>query len=177
MIDWSELFGLSVHPAELIARGTAMYIFLFLMFRFVVRRDVGAIGIGDVLLLVIVADAAQNAMAGEYTSVTDGCILVATLMFWNVAIDFLSFRFPRFRRFAEPAVLLLIKNGEMQRRNLRREFISPDELMSQLREQGIDKLAQVKRCYMESSGTVSVIKYKDDGDKPDAAHGPKIAGT
>ncbi|MEO8626562.1 MAG: hypothetical protein ABI612_00470 [Betaproteobacteria bacterium] len=42
MVDWSELFGLSIHPAELIVRGTAMYIFLFMMFRFVVRRDVGA---------------------------------------------------------------------------------------------------------------------------------------
>ncbi|MEO8626563.1 MAG: YetF domain-containing protein [Betaproteobacteria bacterium] len=125
---------------------------------------------------MIVADAAQNAMAGEYTSVTDGCILVATLMFWNIVVDFLSFRSARFRRFAEPSVLLLIKNGEMQRRNLRREFISPDELMSQLREQGIDKLAQVKRCYMEPSGTISVIKYKDDDDKPEANR-KKVAGA
>jgi uncharacterized membrane protein YcaP (DUF421 family) len=46
-----------------------------------------------------------------------------------------------------------------------------------LREQGTDKLAQVKRCYMEPSGTVSIIKFKDDGDKPDAEHGNKIAGT
>jgi uncharacterized membrane protein YcaP (DUF421 family) len=82
-VDWGELFGLSMPLAEIVIRGSAMYWFLFLVFRFVVRRDVGAVGIGDLLVLVIVADAAQNAMAGEYKSVTDGIVLVSTLIGWN----------------------------------------------------------------------------------------------
>jgi len=74
-VEWSELFGLSVSPLETIVRGTAMYWFLFLLFRVIVRRRVGAVGISDILLLVIIADASQNAMSGDYTSITDGCIL------------------------------------------------------------------------------------------------------
>ena len=108
-VDWGELFGFSLPAAEIIVRASAMYWFLFFIFRFVVRRDVGAVGIGDLLVLVIVADAAQNAMAGEYRSISDGMLLVATLIGWNVLLDWLSFSFPTFRRFAVPSPILLIR--------------------------------------------------------------------
>lgn len=157
-IDWSELFGLSVPVTELVIRGTAMYWFLFLIFRVVVRRDIGAVGIADVLIIVIVADASQNAMSGEYRSITDGMILVATLIGWNVAFDWLSYRFKPFRRFAEPAPILLIKDGAMLRRNMRRELITEDELWSKLRENGVEKLADVREAYIESDGQISIIK-------------------
>ena len=57
-------------------RGTLVYWLLFLIFRFLLRRDVGAVGIADILLLVIVADAAQNAMSGGYDTFAEGAILV-----------------------------------------------------------------------------------------------------
>ncbi len=159
-VDWNDLFELSLPLSEILIRGTAMYWFLFLIFRFIVRRDVGAVGIADVLILVIVADAAQNAMSGEYTSVSDGMVLVATLIAWNLFLDWLSFRFVFFRKLAEPSPLLLIKDGGIITRNLRREFITEDELWSKLREQGVESLAQVKAAYMESDGQISVIKQK-----------------
>jgi uncharacterized membrane protein YcaP (DUF421 family) len=157
-IDWSELFGFSVPPFEIMVRGTAIYWFLFFIFRFVVRRDVGSVGIADVLILVIVADAAQNAMAGEYTSVSDGMVLVATLIGWNVLLDWLSFRFNAIRRFAEPPPLGLVKNGRMLMRNMRKEFITEDELWSKLRQAGVESLEQVKEAYIESDGQISVVK-------------------
>lgn len=157
-LDWGELFGFSISPAEIVLRGTAMYWFLFFLFRFVVRRDVGAVGIADVLILVIVADAAQNAMSGEYESVSDGMLLVATLIGWNVALDWLSFRFRPFRRFAEPPPITLIRDGRILKRNLRLELITEEELWSQLRQQGIETLDEVRHAYMESDGQISVIK-------------------
>ena len=157
-ISWSELFEFSVPVAELIVRGTLMYWFLFIVFRFVIRRDVGAVGIADVLLLVIVADAAQNAMAGEYTSLTDGIILVSTLIGWNLFFDWLSFRSAAFRRFAIPSSLHLVREGVIQKRNMRREFITEEELWQQLRKQGVDSLEEVRHVYLEPSGDFSVIK-------------------
>lgn len=157
-IDWGELFGLSVPAVELIVRGTAMYWFLFIIFRFVIRRDVGAVGLADVLIIVIVADAAQNAMSGEYKSVTDGFILVATLIGWDVLLDLMSFRFEAFRRFADPPPLLLVKDGRMLKRNMRKEFLTEEELWSKLREQGVDSLEAVREAYVESDGQISVIK-------------------
>ena len=157
-LDWMEIFGLTQPPLELVLRGTLMYWFLFLVFRFVIRRDVGAVGIADVLLLVIVADASQNAMAGEYTSLTDGVILVSTLIGWNVFFDAVSFRWPAFRRFAMPTSLQLVRNGVLLKRNLRREFITEDELWVQLRKEGVESLDQVKHVYLEANGEFSVIK-------------------
>ena len=157
-IDWGEVFALGLSPLELFARGTAMYWFLFVVFRFVVRRDVGSVGVADILILVIVADAAQNGMSGEYNSVTDGMVLVGTLIFWNVLLDRLSFRYRAFRVFAVAPSICLVRNGQMQRRNLRREYITEDELWTQLREQGVESMGDVKEVYLESDGRFSVIK-------------------
>jgi NTE family protein len=106
--DWGALFSIGVQPLELVVRGTAMYWFLFLLFRFVLRRDVGSIGIADVLLLVLIADAAQNAMAGSYESITEGCLLVATIVGWNWLMDFATWRFASLRRLLEPRPLPLV---------------------------------------------------------------------
>jgi uncharacterized membrane protein YcaP (DUF421 family) len=155
-LDWGEIFGISVSPLELIIRGTAMY--LFLLFRVVVRRRVGAIGMADILILVIIADAAQNAMSGEYKSVTEGAILVGTIVVWNMAIDWLNFRVPALRPWLEPPPLLLIQNGRILRRNLRHEYVTEDELKAKLREKGVKEYSEVAEAHMESDGSVSVLK-------------------
>jgi uncharacterized membrane protein YcaP (DUF421 family) len=157
-IDWSEIFGVSVSPAELIIRGTAMYLLLFLLFRVVIRRRVGAVGMADILILVIIADAAQNAMSGEYKSVTEGAILVGTILAWNVIIDWLNYNVPALRGWLEAPPLLLVDNGRILHRNLRHEFVTEEELKSKLRENGVEDVRQVAKAHMESDGTVSVIK-------------------
>jgi uncharacterized membrane protein YcaP (DUF421 family) len=157
-LDWGEIFGINVSPLELIIRGTAIYLFLFLLFRVVVRRRVGAIGMADILVLVIIADAAQNAMSGEYKSVTEGAILVGTILFWNFAIDWLNFRVPALREWLEPPPMLLIRDGRIIHRNLRHEFVTEDELKSKLREKGVKDYSEVAEAHMESDGNVSVIK-------------------
>ncbi len=157
-IDWADLFGLSMPAVEIVVRGTAIYWFLFCIFRFLIRRDVGSVGIADILILVLVADASQNAMAGDYRSITDGMVLIATLIFWNMLLDWLAFRFPAFRRLAEPGTLVLVRDGRLVMRNLRREFITEDELWAQLRKQGIERLDQVRHVYLEADGNFSVIR-------------------
>jgi uncharacterized membrane protein YcaP (DUF421 family) len=144
--DWNEILGLSVSPLELVIRGTAMYLFLFLLFRVVVRRRVGAVGMADILVLVIIADAAQNGMSGEYRSITEGAILIATIITWNVLLDWATYKSSRLQKILEPPPLLLIDNGRVLRRNLRVEFVSEDELRSKLREHGVTDYAQVAKA-------------------------------
>ena len=118
----------------------------------------GSVGIADILILLIVADASQNAMAAEYKSISDGMVLVSTLIAWNVLLDWLSFRFKGFRRFAVASSLCLVKNGRMLRRNMRREFISDEKLWAKLREQGVTELQHVKQANLEPDGEISVMK-------------------
>jgi uncharacterized membrane protein YcaP (DUF421 family) len=176
MPDLGALFEVTVHPLELVLRGTVMYWLLFLLFRFVLRRDIGAIGIADMLLLVLLADAAQNAMSGGYESVTDGVILVATIAGWNWLLDMAAFRIPGLRRLVEPKALPLVQNGKLLRRHLRREMISVEELMAVLRQHGIEKLEQVKAAIMEGDGEISVIKYDDEAETPKPSATDKAVG-
>lgn len=163
MPDWPQLvklFELGVPVWELVLRGSAMYWFLFLAFRFVMRRDMGSVGIADILILVIVADAAQNAMAGGYESISDGMILVGVLLSWNFLLDFLGYHFPAVGRFTEPPSLPLVRNGRMIRRNMRAQLITEDELRVKLRENGVESLITIKAMYLEPDGKISVIKHE-----------------
>jgi uncharacterized membrane protein YcaP (DUF421 family) len=98
--------------------------------------------------------------AGEYTSIADGIVLVATIIFWNYALDWLSFKFDWFGRLVEPPPLPLVRNGRLLRRNMRLELIKEDELMMELRQQGLDDISKVKIAYIESDGRISVIQYE-----------------
>lgn len=156
-IDWQTLFVPSLHLGEVVLRGTLVYLFLFFMMR-ILRRGAGEIGISDLLVVVLVADAAGNAMSSEYRSFTEGAILVATIALLDYFVDWLSYKVPALRRLLRPAPLLLIKYGRMQKRNMRREKIQEEELLAQLRENGVDRVEDVKECYLEGNGRVSVIQ-------------------
>jgi uncharacterized membrane protein YcaP (DUF421 family) len=161
MVNWSELFAFSVNPVEFFVRGTVIYWFIFFLFRFLLRRDIGSIAITDVMLVVLIADAASNGMSGNYESITDGCILVATLAGWNYALNWISFHFPGLRRLIQPPPLAVIRNGKMQRKAMRQELITMEELQSKLREQGIENLDEIKIACLEEDGEISVLRYEN----------------
>jgi len=135
-----------------------MYLFLFVLFRVVVKRRVGAVGMGDILVLVIIADAAQNGMSGDYRSITEAFILVGTIVGWNTLIDWLTFRFEWLQKVLEPPPLLLIDNGRVLHRHLRQEFMSEADLKTKLREHGVSDPREVDKAYMEPDGQVTVLK-------------------
>lgn len=157
-IDWQALFVPSLHIGEVVLRGTLVYLFLFFLMR-IFRREAGDIGISDLLVVVLIADAAGNAMSSEYRSFTEGAILVTTIALLDYAVDWLSYKVPALRRLLRPAPLLLIKDGRMQKRNMRREKIQEQELLAQLREKGVEGVEDVKECYLEGNGRISVIQW------------------
>lgn len=159
-MDWKSLFSFDIPLFEIILRGSVMYISLFILLRVVLKRQAGSLGMTDLLLITLIADASQNAMAGEYMSIPSGIVLVSTIIFWSYAFDWLSYKFPWFNRLTEPPPLPLIKAGKMLRKNMRRELITEEDLMSQLREQGVDDVGKVKEAYMESDGHISVVQQK-----------------
>lgn len=160
-IDWKTIFLPDTSLLEIILRGSVMYLALFILLRIVLKRQTGTLGMTDLLLITLLADASQNAMAGEYKSLPDGIVLVSTIIFWNYAFDWLSARSPWFERLIEPPPLPLVKQGKLLRRNMRKELITEPELMGQLREQGVDDLSKVKAAYIESDGRISVIEYDE----------------
>ncbi len=156
-VEWAKVLVPGTPVLEVVLRGTLMYLALFALMRIVLRRQAGGLGITDVLVVVLVADAAQNGMADDYSSIPDGVLLVAVILGWAWFLDWAGFRFPWLERIIKPGALLLVKDGRMLRHNMAKEFVTADELQGHLRERGIDDLARVKQAFLEPNGTVSVI--------------------
>ena len=159
-IDLHSVFAFTVAPLEVMLRGTLMFWFLFVILRFVLRRDVGSLGIGDFLFVVILGDAAQNAMIGSATSAADGMVLIATLVFWSYLLDSTSYYVPAVARFTSAPRLCLVRDGKRLRRNMRRELITDEELNTKIREEGVEDISTIKRMYLEGDGEISLIRRK-----------------
>lgn len=157
VIEWASLLR-PEHTLEVMLRGTLVYLAIYGLLRLIIKREIGETGPSNILVLVLLADAAQNAMSGGYTSVPDGLVLVGTILGWSLALDAAAFRWPWIARLTKPSALLLVRDGRLLRSNMRRELITEDELWSQLRKHGVARLAEVRAARMEPDGRISVIR-------------------
>lgn len=148
---------------ETIVRGVLMYLSIFVLLRVILRGRTSAVTVSDLLVLVLIADAAQNAMAADYQSITNGIVLVATIVLSSFAMDWLAYRIPAMRRFVHPDRKALVTNGRVLRKTLKEELMTEEELMTQLRLNGVEDVAEVKAAYLEGNGEISVLK-RDSGD-------------
>jgi uncharacterized membrane protein YcaP (DUF421 family) len=143
---------------ETVIRGIAMYVSIFVLIRVILRGRTSAVTVSDLLVLVLIADAAQNAMAAEYTSITNGVVLVATIILCSFTVDWLAYRSETVQRFVHPERKPLVRDGRILRKTLRAELMTEDELMTQLRLNGVEDVEDVKAAYLEGNGEISVIK-------------------
>jgi len=156
MPDWEHLFVPSQPILETVIRGSVTYLSLFVMLR-VFRRQTGSIGAADLLVLLLIADASQNAMANDYRSITDGLILVATIIGCEYLLDLAGYYVPALARLIERPALPLVEHGQIKVGNLKKELMTVEELLSQLRQKGVDDVKEVKVSYIEGDGHISVI--------------------
>lgn len=156
-IDWEAMFESEQSLSELFVRATILYFVVFGILRATLRRSAGELSMLDFIFVLLVANGAADAMTGGATSVPAGVVTVVTVVVWNYLLNSLGYYIPFIERLIAPPPLLLVKEGQMQRRNMRREFLTKDELMAQLREEGVDDLAMVKTAYLEGDGNISVV--------------------
>lgn len=160
-IDWQQMFVPEQSILSMVIRGTIMYLGMFVLLR-IFRRQAGSVSIADLLLIVIIADAAQNGMAGEAKSITEALVLIGVIIFWDYFIDWLGFKSDIMSKVLEPQPVLLVKNGRMHRKNMDKELITDDEIQTQLRQQGIEDLSEVKQMCLESNGEFSIIRHSGE---------------
>lgn len=159
---------------ETVVRGVVTYLSIFVMLRVLLRGRTSAVAVSDLLVLVLIADAAQNSMSAEYHSVTNGLVLVATIVLTSVVIDWLAYRVPSIQRFVHPERKPLVMDGRIIRKTLNEELMTEDELMTQLRLNGVEEPSEVKAAYLEGNGAVSVLKRSPGGESGKA---PSSAAT
>jgi uncharacterized membrane protein YcaP (DUF421 family) len=155
-----------ISPGEKILRSLIVYFFLLIMFRLLGKRQVGQMTPFDLIVLLILSNVLQNAMIGPDNSVTGGLIGATAVLAANWLVGRVAFDNPRLGRAIEGVPTLLIHDGKFVEANLRRETISKDDLLSNLRTQGCFDLKEVRAAVLEPSGKISLLKAE-------AAHPPE----
>jgi uncharacterized membrane protein YcaP (DUF421 family) len=155
--NWAEIFAPNKSLFESFLRGSAVYFTVLVLVRIVPKRQVGSVGLTDVLLLVLLSECVSQALNNNSPSVLNGAVAVLALLFWNFILDWLAFRWPWFRNVLEPQPVQLVRDGQVLAKNMNRERLAEDELLTQLRQKGFDSLERVKSVYLESEGKVSVV--------------------
>lgn len=159
--DIPAAFIPDVSLLETVVRGIVMYLSIFVLLRVILRGRTSGVTVSDLLVLVMISDAAQNAMASTYLSLTNGIVLVATIVVTSATMDWLAFRYPSIRRFVHPEHKPLIIDGRLIRKTLNDELMTEGELLTQLRLNGLEDPSEVKAAYLEGNGEISVIKRPD----------------
>lgn len=173
MPDWQTLLEPSVPVVETFARGTLIFLAVFALMRTMGQRESGGLGITDVLLVVLVAEAAAVGLHGEAESVADGAVLVATILFWSLVLDAVAYRWPRLGKVLKAHARPLIEDGKLNRKVMRRELMTEEEVDAQLRLHGIRMIETVARAYIEPNGMISILRR--DGEETEPAEPPQAA--
>ena len=142
---------------EFILRGIIIYIFLIVLLRVTGKRQVGQLAPFDLVLLLVLSNAVQNAMNGGDNSVTGGMISAVTLVGMNWLAGLLTYKNKTIEALVEGRPEVLIHNGKLYDEALRREKLTHHELMTALREAGCAAIEDVRAAVLENDGTISVI--------------------
>ncbi|MGH9712475.1 MAG: DUF421 domain-containing protein [Candidatus Acidiferrales bacterium] len=147
--------------AEKIIRALIVYFFMLIMFRLLGKRQVGQMTPFDLIVLLMLSNVLQNAMIGPDNSVVGGLIGASSILAVNWVISRVTFDSPRLERAIEGVPTVLVHDGRIVETNLRRETLSKEDLMSNLRSQGCFHLAEVETAVLEPSGKISLLKKQD----------------
>ena len=155
---------------EIALRAAIVYVVVLIGIRLTGKREVGQMTPFDLVLLLLISNAVQNAMTGPDTSVTGGLVAALTLLILNVILSRLVFRNRGFRRTVEGTPTLLVHSGALLTRNLEREHITVQELHQALREHGIATIGDVYMATLEIDGSISVLKNDERPVAPQPHH-------
>lgn len=113
----------------------------------------------DIIYILLVSQAASHSL-GEYTSIIDGIVLISIFMLLNYFLNYLTYHYRFIEKIVSLPSVLVVRDGKPIKKNMRSEFLTMDELMEKLREEGIDDIKDVKHAYVEGDGSISVSTYK-----------------
>ena len=171
--DWQRLFIPEMSLLEILIRGTFTYITLCLLLRIVLKRQAGKVAMSDLLVVTLVAGVCRNPLVKDAYSITDGMLVVATVLIWSYLLDWLSYHFTLIHGLLHSPAVPLIRDGELLHENLERELLTENQLCSKLRRKGIRQPKEVAEAWMEGDGHVTVIKK----DEPEHAVGDTKEAT
>ncbi len=151
------MFSLGIPAWDIVLRTTAIYLAILIGLRLAGKRELGQMTVFDLVVLLLIANAVQNAMVGPDTSLFGGLVAAVVLLVLNAVVARLRLRWPVLRRLVEGSPTLLVLRGEVIGDHLRREGLDQDTLEAALREHGVADLRDVEMAVLEIDGSISVV--------------------
>jgi uncharacterized membrane protein YcaP (DUF421 family) len=146
---------------DLVGRAIIVFFAIFVVTRIVGRRELSTMEPFDLILLIVTGDLVQQGVTQSDYSLTGALTVIATITLLTVALSYVSFKVPRLRPVLDGEPLVLVQDGEVIERNLRRERITIDELLAEARQQQVGSLDQVRFAVLETNGRISIIPAGD----------------
>jgi len=149
------MFALTPDLWQVVLRTAIVYILVLAGLRLAGKREMGELASFDFVMILLIANAVQNAMTGPNTSLMGGVIAAATLLVLNYSVSALVHRYPRLRRIILGQRTTLIEQGIPQLDTLEREHIDEDEIMTAAREHDILKISDIRTAWLEVDGNIT----------------------
>lgn len=161
----SELFTWQNHW-PIVLRTAVVYLFLLAGFRLAGKRQMGQMTVFDLVVILVIANAVQNAMVGPDTSLSGGLVAAGTLLVLNFVVGWLRYRSPALSHWVGGTATILIEDGKFLSAHLNRENLEEDEVLMAMREHGVERLDQVHTAILETDGSISIIAHENARIKP-----------
>ncbi len=158
------MFEMSMPWWEFVLRAVVVYAVLLAMIRLSGKRTMGQFTAFDMLLIVLLGNAVQNALLGTDTSMSGGLLLAATLIVLNWSVGFVTARSKRAERVLEGAPVVLARNGHVYRDVLRRELVSRDDFAKAMREAGCSDIDRIRLALLETNGHITILTREARAD-------------
>jgi uncharacterized membrane protein YcaP (DUF421 family) len=143
---------------DIVLRAVVVFVFLLVLMRVIGRRELSSLQPFDLILLIILGDAVQQGLTQDDYSLTGALLAIGTIAVLQVFVSWIGFRFPKARPVLEGTPIVVIQDGEVIERNLKRERLTREEIAEEARKQQIGTLEDVQWAVLETSGQISFIK-------------------
>ncbi|MES2543654.1 MAG: YetF domain-containing protein [Bacteroidota bacterium] len=147
---------------DIIIRSVAVYFFMIAAIRFFGKKELSQLNTADVILILLISNAVQNAMVGNNTSLGGGLLAAFVLFLISFGLKKLMYRFKKLSDLIQDKPEILIHNGKIEFDTLSKLGISSDELDEAMREHGVEHYKEVKLAMLEVDGNISIISGKND---------------
>lgn len=145
---------------DIAIRTIILYLFVIAVMRIVGRRELSSLTAVDLVLLIVMGDSIQQGLTQDDYSVTGAIIVISTFSVMQVGAAYLGFRFRRVRRVLEGSPIVLIDDGKLVERNLRRNRLTADDVAEEMRLKQILSFKDVRWAILEASGQISFIEQR-----------------
>lgn len=151
------MYAIALPILQVVFRTLAVYLALLFGLRITGKREIGQMTLFDLTVLLLIANAVQNAMVGPDTSLLGGIVAAFTLLGVNWLIARLRIRWPWLRRLVNGTPTVLILHGQPISSNLNREGIDEETLAAAIREHGVGEMSDVESAVLEVDGSISIV--------------------